>query len=361
VTEALTEESLLAGLVNAATLDSMTFPALTEHVPGLVVEGFGVLAGPPKIGKSWLADNIALGCAYGGTVLDAIPVAPRPVLLASLEDSQRRLQSRLRKLAFDRPLPDRLDIITEIGAGLVIATIAEWLQRHEGSAPLVVLDTLGKARHQRRPGDDPYIADYQLGSGIKRLIDAVPGAAFLAVHHTRKMAAEDFVDTISGTAGIAGSADYIIVLSRKRQSDEGTLAVTGRDLEENEFAVKADRGIWSLDGMDIADAAATMGTRREKARESNLGTRSLDALNLVNSKGETTPAELGKHLGIDNKLAGNVLADLYSGGYIDKPSRGTYKPVGGESGETGENADCGPRAVSPDSPDSSLFSGRKAS
>ena len=96
----------------------------------------------------------------------------------------------------------------------------------------MILDTLGKARPQRRPGDDPYIADYQLGSRIKATVDAVPGAALVAVHHTRKTGAEDWLDTVSGTQGIARSADYILVLRRKRKSDEGTLAVTGRDVAQ---------------------------------------------------------------------------------------------------------------------------------
>ena len=77
--------SLLTGLLNAADLDKMTFPALTEHVPGLAVEGLTLLVGPPKVGKSWLVGDMACGCAYGGRVLGAIPVAARPVLLVSLE------------------------------------------------------------------------------------------------------------------------------------------------------------------------------------------------------------------------------------------------------------------------------------
>ena len=98
----------------------------------------------------------------------------------------------------------------------------------------------------------------------------------MAVHHTRKMAAEDFVDTVSGTAGITGSADYILVLYRKRKSREGIIAVTGRDIEENEYALRIDNGLWSLDGMDIRDAAATVNTRREQAvAESKLGNESL--------------------------------------------------------------------------------------
>ena len=46
--------ALLSGLVNAADLDKMQFDPLTEHVPGLIVEGFTLFVGPPKVGKSWM-------------------------------------------------------------------------------------------------------------------------------------------------------------------------------------------------------------------------------------------------------------------------------------------------------------------
>jgi hypothetical protein len=246
----------------------------------------------------------------------------------------------MRHLTEGAALPKRLDILTEIAPGTVIATISEWLELHvdDENRPLVILDTLGKARPQRRAGDDPYIADYQLGSRIKATVDALPGAALLAVHHTRKMASEDWLDSVSGTQGIAGSADYILLLRRKRKSDDGTLAVTGRDIAENEYAVTTDNGRWSLDGMDILDAAATVTTRAEQ-QQNRLGDRSLDAVTFVNSRATTTPKDLAQHLGIDNRIAGNLLAKLRDGGYIEQPARGVYTaPLGGETGESGENA-----------------------
>ena len=332
-------KTLLSGLMSAADLDKMTFPALVEHVPHLITEGFGVMAGSPKARKSWFTAGIALACAYGGTALGTIPVQSRHVLLLALEDGPRRLQSRMRRLNAERPLPHRLDILTTITPGTVIPTITEWLELHaeDTNKPLVILDTLGKARPQRRSGDDPYIADYQLGSRIKATVDAVPGSALLAVHHTRKMGAEDWLDTVSGTQGITGSADYILVLQRKRKSDEGVLAVTGRDVAENEYAVKTDNGIWSLDGMDILDAAATVTTRAE--RQARLGDRSHDAVKFVNSRTSTTPKDLAAHLDIDNRVAGNLLGKLRDGGYVEQSARGVYTRLSsGESGETGENA-----------------------
>lgn len=349
---AITEPELLSDLVNAADLDVMTFDPLTEHVPGLIVEGFTLLVGAPKAGKSWLGGDLACGCATGGRVLGAIPVSARPVLLISLEDSKRRLQSRLQKIMRGQPLPKNLDVLTEVHPKVLLATITEWLQRHRDSGPLVILDTLGKARQSAASNTNQYQEDYGFAGRIKAVIDDVPGGALVAVHHTRKQGADDFLDTVSGTQGIAGAADSVLVLSRKRKSDEGVLSVTGRDIEENEYAVRTEGGLWSLDGMDIMDAAATVDTRRERAAENKIGDRKLDAIKFVNSRESTTPAELAAHLDIDNKIAGTRLGELFKGGHIAKPAQGRYAPLPRESRESREKAGQGNAAPPADSRDS---------
>jgi RecA-family ATPase len=55
-------------------------------VPGIVCEGLSLLAGPPKVGKSWLSLDLALSVAGGGKAFGAIPVQPGPVLYLALED-----------------------------------------------------------------------------------------------------------------------------------------------------------------------------------------------------------------------------------------------------------------------------------
>lgn len=84
--------------VTAAWLDQQIFPPLEWTVEGILPEGMGLLAAPPKAGKSWMAANIGLACAAGGSALSKIPVKQRPVLYLALEDGHRRLQSRLRTL-----------------------------------------------------------------------------------------------------------------------------------------------------------------------------------------------------------------------------------------------------------------------
>jgi hypothetical protein len=232
----------------------------------------------------------------------------------------------MRRLNGDDPLPDNLDILTNVPPGKVAATITEWLKRHrhDENPPLIILDTLGKARPQRKPGEDPYIADYLLGTWIKNTVESVPGAALLAVHHTRKMGAADWLDTVAGTQGITGSADYVLVLTRKRKSAEALLSVTGRDVFENEYALRIEDGLWKLDGGNLDEAAEVADNRRE---QEHLGDRSLDVVAFVNSRPQTRAADVTKELGIEQAQVRVYLNRLAEKGYIRKVSRGVYAAV----------------------------------
>lgn len=325
-TESEDTTDLLADIRSAAELDDMVLPPLVEHIPWLVTEGFGFLAGAPKVGKSWLAIALALAVAQGGMVLNSIKVEPRAVLLLALEDGDRRLQTRMRAVNGDDPLPGNLDYLTDVTPQVLIPTITAWLARHaaDENPPLVILDTFGKARGQRRPGEDPYIADYQLGTQFKQAAKTVPGSAILAVHHTRKMSADDFVATVAGSQGITGSADYVLVLTRKRKSDEGLLSVTGRDIHEEEYALLVTNGIWHLDGYNLIMAAEAADERRDKG---NLNERSQAVLEFVNSRAQTSPGDLVTELGIERRQASVYLSRLLDAGRIRKTGRGTYAPL----------------------------------
>lgn len=194
-----------------------------------------------------MALNIALAVSSGGMAFGKIPVEARDVLLLALEDSPRRLRGRIRAVWGDGLPPHRLHILTKVQPGLLIPTMCEWLSSHPGG--LIILDTLGRARQQRRRTDDAYLADYQAGVELKNVVDAFPGSALLGVHHTRKASSDDFVDDLSGTLGLAGSADYVLVLRRQRNGGEATLQVTGRDAPEGEYAFTVSQGAWALCGM----------------------------------------------------------------------------------------------------------------
>ncbi|MGW7484419.1 AAA family ATPase [Nonomuraea muscovyensis] len=232
----------------ADELMAMTFPEPHWAVPGIIAEGLSLLAGPPKVGKSWLSLGLGLAVASGAKALEAIEVEPGPVLYLALEDTARRLQNRMGKILGGQPAPKDLTLATTcptLPQGGEEA-IARWLERH-GNARLVVIDVFAKIRGTTPPGLSAYDADYAAMSRAKRLADTY-GVAVVLVHHVRKMASEDFLSEVSGTNGLAGAADATLVLKRARGTADGVLHVTGRDVEEAEYAMafQPAAGLWHL-------------------------------------------------------------------------------------------------------------------
>lgn len=232
----------------ADELMAMTFPDVRWAVPGVIAEGLNLLAGPPKVGKSWLSLGTAVAVAGGGKALGGIDVEAGPVLYLALEDTPRRLQSRMRKILGGQSAPRDLTLATScptLPQGGDEA-IARWLERNP-SARMVVIDVFAKVRGTTPPGLSAYDADYAAMSRAKRLADTY-GVAVVLVHHVRKMGSDDFLAEVSGTNGLAGAADATLVLKRARGTADGVLHVTGRDVEEAEYAMafQPAAGVWHL-------------------------------------------------------------------------------------------------------------------
>jgi hypothetical protein len=319
----------LAEMFSGAWLDTQVFPPLEYAVHGIVPEGFGLLVSPPKAGKSWLVCGIGLACAAGGLALGAINGPRRPVLYLALENGQRRLQSRSRRIMCGQPIPAGIHFVTKAKPVQIIPMIDEFLARYSGDKPLIFIDTLGKARPPRPAGADLYAFDYAIGTQLKDAIDKAPGATLLVVHHTRKAESSDFVDSVSGSQGVAGSADFVLVLSRKRHSDEATPAVTGRDVTEAEYALRVTDGVWQLDGADLAAASETAGQRRlSDSLSDTRSDRSVEIFSAVSdSPKPVSPAEVSEKLGIEKDMVGRYLRRLAESGYIRRTGRGLYKTV----------------------------------
>jgi hypothetical protein len=231
----------------------MELPEPQWAVKGILPDGLSLLAGKPKLGKSWLALNLALAVATGGVALGSISVERGDVLYLALEDTKRRLKDRVAKLAAKQALlewPEALHFARSYprqDKGGLIALL-EWLAGHP-RARLVVLDTWPKFRPFRTRGRDNYEEDYQHASEVKAVADQC-GLAMLALAHCRKMDATDPLDEVSGTLGLTGAADGVAVLKRERGQHDATLFVTGRDIDEREIALRwePEYALWSILG-----------------------------------------------------------------------------------------------------------------
>ena len=309
---------------NAQWLMGQVFPPTAYVVPGIIPEGMTLLVAAPKIGKSWMVLGLGVELSNGGNAFGSIPVGnPRPVLYLALEDGKRRLQDRLVRLN-PSEVSHRLEFMTDIPNGQATATISEFMTRHAGLDPVCILDTLGKVMPPAGNGSQ-YGHDYSVLSALKATADAVPGSSLVIVHHTRKMDGGDFLDAVSGTQGIAGAADTVLVLRRERHDDRATLQVTSRDAAEGEYSLTlTDTGAWQLDGESLAEASAAAQAAKATA---GLGDRMVDVIAAVGRFPEgITPKDL-KVLLPDIANVDEYLRRAHDGSRIQKLSRGLYAPV----------------------------------
>jgi hypothetical protein len=296
----------------ASDLAAMTFKPINWVVPGIIPEGLTILAGKPKIGKSWLALDIALAITGPRFVLGNIEPEQGDVLYAALEDNKRRLWKRIRKIMAvdDVAWPEQLMLATRwrrLDNGGA-ADIREWAGT-VAKPRLVILDTLAGVRPDRNGRDSLYDGDYRALAELHAWANEA-GIAVLILHHTRKMEADDPIDTISGSLGLAGCADTSAILSRNHKGT--TLYLRGRDVEEQEHAIlfNAETCRWTI----LGDAAEVL---RSDSRGKILGALS-EAAELM------TPSDIVTATGLGRQNVDQLLHRMHSDGEITKAKRGFY-------------------------------------
>jgi DNA-binding Lrp family transcriptional regulator len=134
-----------------------------------------------------------------------------------------------------------------IGEGGMEA-LEEELKTHPETR-MVIVDTLQKIRRRGGSSKDKYADDYEALGALKQVADKY-GVAVVVIHHTRKGRGEDPLEEVSGTFGITGAADSILVAKRERGQHDATLFLTGRDVEERTLSLRWDKRycLWSILG-----------------------------------------------------------------------------------------------------------------
>jgi hypothetical protein len=235
--------------ISAQALGAMQFEPIKYVVPGIIVEGLTLLAGKPKIGKSWLLLHAAIAVARGGVTLGEIQCAEGDVLYCALEDNMHRLQSRMAMLLGGAEgWPARLFFRCEMPrlAEGGLEQLRDWIKA-ANHPRLVIIDTLAMVRAPKGRDESSYDADY---GAVKELRDMANehNVAVVIVHHLRKAAADDAFDTVSGTLGLTGAPDSILVI--KYEYAGVVLYGRGRDLIELEKALSFNKDAckWTIKG-----------------------------------------------------------------------------------------------------------------
>lgn len=220
----------------AAELLNTDFPDPKWAVPDLMPVGLGVLAGRPKLGKSWLAEQVAIAKGTGGKVLGR-QVEQGRVLYLALEDNQRRMKDRLKKqgatasTAIDYHF--EWEPLTKRGMADLIAAVDK-----EGY-DLVIIDTISRALGHSDQMDQ---AAMNVAYGDLQRLALDREICILLIDHHRKSAggSGDAIDDVMAATAKTSVSDFVMGLYRQRGQKVATLKVSGRDIDEQELALQWD-------------------------------------------------------------------------------------------------------------------------
>lgn len=233
-------------IIASDVLFAMDLLPINYYVEDLLSPGLSILASEPKSGKSFMAMELALALAEGRPIWGRSTIQCN-VIYCCLEDSLARVQRRMRQLT-DHPVSGvyyMLDCMS-IGEGLV--EDLEYALSIVPNVGVIIIDTLQRVRRGAKTSGNAYADDYEALTILKQYADK-HGIAVLCIHHTRKLrSVSDPMADISGTQGIGGTADTLIVLRKKsRFNHNATLYITGRDVEPQQLELCFDKGKWSVD------------------------------------------------------------------------------------------------------------------
>ena len=283
-----------------------TYSSRPPIIGGLLYPGTYLLAGAPKVGKSFLVAQLAFHISTGQPLWE-FPVQKSTVLYLALEDDYRRLQDRMFRM-FGVESTEHLHFATcakQVGSGL--EEQLEMFLREHPDTRLIIIDTLQKVRELGGEAYS-YAGDYEIVGKLKNFADK-HGICLLLVHHTRKQPAADKFEMISGTTGLLGCADGAFLLQKERGTTmNGTLDVVGRDQGEQKLHLVRDREhlYWNLDHMEAEVCEAPPDPLLEKINTIVSSTWAGSPTDLVDLLGlEQKPNTLSRYLNVNKSRLEN--------------------------------------------------------
>tara|TARA_R110002096_G_scaffold97694_8_gene217695 strand:- start:7559 stop:8506 length:948 start_codon:yes stop_codon:yes gene_type:complete len=229
-------------IISAFELLNKSIEDLKYNIQHLIVPGLTLVAAAPKVGKSYLMTYIGYSMATGQKAFSKLNTRKSNVLYMALEDNNRRLQKRLNEITQSSILgsiniPENLHFMTSISENTDSINTIKALIKSKGYE-VVIIDILQRVAKPEDTGS--YKKEYTLIKRLKELADSTK-TSIIVVHHTNKKSSKSTLDAISGTRGLVGACDNVIVLSRvsdeSSSSRRGTLKmdIQGRDLDSNSF------------------------------------------------------------------------------------------------------------------------------
>ena len=306
--------------ITAKDLSNLEIPPIKWAVDGVIAEGLTILAGKPKMGKSILAMNLCISVAIGTKALGYADCKTGGVLYLALEDVKRRLQSRLNTMMLPEQLngegmPENLHFATEwprMGNG-GIKQLREKIKSIPG-IKMVVIDTLKMFRPTDSENKKVYDADYDPISALKKVADEF-NIAVVIIHHLRKSASEDVMDTLSGSFGLTGASDTNIVVERSTAAtSDAVLHVVGRDVEAAQLGMTFEPHTLSWNILGPMSQLVGGSIQQQEV---------FDAI----KDGFSSPADVRRKTDLNRDNINKAIKKLLKLGKIEKVGHGEYEVI----------------------------------
>lgn len=297
-TKVLIENLVPFTIVSGATILQTEYPEPPWTVPDILPIGFTLFGGRPKVGKSWLALQIAHAKATGGSCFDR-KVTQGRVLYIALDDNERRMKGRLLAQGWSKEDAKQIDIVT-MGKGRQLKYLQDGGVAQIESAikvmgyEFVVIDTMRRATRGLDPKDANRVQ--AVFEPMQEMTHALKCGIF-GVDHNRKpgvTAAEDIVNDLIDSTAKSATADTLWGLYRQRGKKEADLQVTGKDLDEQILSLQFD--VATRTWQSLGEKGSAMTPNQKEC---------LKALQALGNRAQNEA--IAKHLGKD---AGNLSRDM---------------------------------------------------
>ena len=219
-------------------------------IDDMLSPGLSMLAADPKTGKSWFSLLMCL-CVSQGKKFLGYKTHKCNVLYLALEDSDNRMKSRIKRIFEGDKLPDTFNYcieINDLSSGFIEQM--ELVCQSMNDLRLIVVDTLQCIRGQYNNKDGgAYGYDYKEMNKLKSFAKK-HNLAILLIHHTSKMDnPNDLFFSISGTRGLTGALDLMMVIKKENVSDkQAKLYIRGRDVDNDAFVIEMQDCRWAKVG-----------------------------------------------------------------------------------------------------------------
>lgn len=219
------------------------------YVDEMIPEGVLLFAAKAKHGKTTLMMHLCASMAAGTPALGSLSTQQCEILYLALEDNERRVQRRMRKMLQNEATPSGFHIAyswPRMDQGGLQA-LETYCAEHP-KVGIIVIDTLARIRPARRYGGG-YDDDYASVNGLTELA-AQYQIAIVVLHHLRKAPADDPFDEINASIGLMAAVDNMLVM-RRGQDDLMEVYRRGRECEdETPLALQGDTETlcWRLAG-----------------------------------------------------------------------------------------------------------------